>query len=248
MQEQEPTSTGVNRTGMGTAPINAGGMLENTSDTEAAPGDRVALAQERIRWIQASEAVGTVPPPPTPKGVLSTAKEMIKGHKPTVLIDKLGDRLAFERTGVRLYDALLAKFDAMQAGWDNGPTRDRLEHIRNEELQHFFLLKEAVEKLGADPTVMTPMADISAVASSGVLKVVSDPRVTLLQSLHAALIAERADVDGWDGLIALADAAGEDKLRKQFSRAMEEENEHVQYVKGWVTAGMQADIRRDLGH
>src|SRR5690606_16566279 len=112
--------------------------------------------------------------------VLSTAKEMIKGHKPTAFIDKLSDRAAFERAGVRLYDALLAKFDASSQLWEGGPTRERLEHIRNEELEHFFLVKEAIEKLGADPTVMSPAADVSAVASMGVFKVVSDPRMTLL--------------------------------------------------------------------
>jgi ferritin-like protein len=172
---------------------------------------------------------------------------MIKGHKPSVFIDKLGDRFGFERAGVRLYDALLAKFDASQS-WEGGPTRERLAHIREEELAHFFMIKEAIEKLGGDPTVMTPSADVSAVASMGIFKVATDPRTTLLQSLHATLIAERADVDGWDGLIALAEGAGEDKLGKQFSRALKEENEHVAFVKEWVAKGMSADLRRDLGH
>lgn len=31
----------------------------------------------------------------------------VKGDSPTILLDKLGERLAFKRTGTRLYDALI---------------------------------------------------------------------------------------------------------------------------------------------
>ena len=40
---------------------------------------------------------------------LKTALNKLTGVSPEMLIDKLGERLAFERTGVRLYEALLAK-------------------------------------------------------------------------------------------------------------------------------------------
>jgi hypothetical protein len=43
------------------------------------------------------------------KGVAKTGMQKLTGKKPEVLIDKLGARLAFERTGTRLYDALLGK-------------------------------------------------------------------------------------------------------------------------------------------
>ena len=40
--------------------------------------------------------------------MLKTALNKLVGVSPEVLIDKLGERLAFERTGTRLYDALRA--------------------------------------------------------------------------------------------------------------------------------------------
>ena len=63
-----------------------------------------------------------MPPPTSLKGVAKTAVDMLKGSKPTVFIDKLGERAAFERTGTRLYQGALAKFDVL-GSWDGGPTR-----------------------------------------------------------------------------------------------------------------------------
>lgn len=116
-----------------------------------------------------------MPPPVTVRGVARTALGMLQGHKPAVLLDKLGERLAFERTGVRLFDGLLAKFEA-GGSWPGGPTMEELVRFREHELEHLTLMKEALEGLGADPTAMTPSADIAGVEGLGVLQVITDPR------------------------------------------------------------------------
>src|SRR5262249_55574852 len=136
-----------------------------------------------------AEPVGTVPVPTTLKGALETVMTLIKGKAPVVLLDKLGERLAFERTGTRLYDALLAKHDA-SPGWPGGPSRADLARFRAEELAHFEMLRRCIEEMGADPTAQTPSADVIGVASSGILQVITDPRTTLPQSLSALLTAE----------------------------------------------------------
>ena len=83
------------------------------------------------------------------------------GAHPVVFLDKLGARLAFERMGTRLWEALLSKFDSY-GSFTGGPTRDELERIATEEFEHFRLLNEAMIGLGADPTVVTPSANLQA--------------------------------------------------------------------------------------
>jgi hypothetical protein len=61
------------------------------------------------------------------KKVRAAAKAM-KGEKPTLLLDKLGERLAFERSGTRLYEALVSKHDAF-GSFSGGPSREDLEHV-----------------------------------------------------------------------------------------------------------------------
>ncbi|MEX0732268.1 MAG: ferritin-like domain-containing protein [Aquisalimonadaceae bacterium] len=241
------TDTGMNRTGVGFSPVRCEAMLDAVKKGDGAvPLENTGIADiERVYALEA-EVIGNVPPPASLKGIVTTAKEMLKGNKPTVLMDKLGERLAFERTGVRLYDALIMKCEA-RGSWDGGPTLADLEHIRDEELAHFQLIHECIERLGADPTAMTPSADLAGVESSGVLKTISDPRATLPEALHAQLIAERADVDGWTMLIELAEAAGQTSLVDEFRQAHQREEAHAAKVKSWVSAAASADMKRELG-
>ena len=240
-----PTSTGMNRTGMGMAPMQANRMMELSKQHPVQPGDETPLAHARREFSAASQPVGTVPPPASIKGAASTAIEMIKGHKPTVLIDKLGERLAFERTGVRLYEGILIKFDAL-GSWDGGPTREQLMQIRDEELAHFEMLKQYIQKVGADPTAMTPSADVTAVIASGVLKVITDARSTLTQALNAILVAERADLEGWQMLIQLADDIGQDEMARRFREAEQTEERHGVWVRQWLAASVLQDAHRQL--
>lgn len=243
----EPTDMGMNRTGMDVSPVHAKNLTEISHCVEKdRPAERSALGQMRERYIRESDPIGSVPPPGSMKGAaVSAGESLLKGHKPTVFIDKLGERLAFERTGVRLYDAIITKFD-VQGSWEGGPARQDLEQIREEELRHFHLIHDAVEKLGADPTAMTPAADVVGVASSGVLKVITDPRTTMPQSLQALLIAERADIDGWTMLIELAGEMGQDTLQKQFREAHEAEERHAVQVQQWLSKATSLDVKRDL--
>lgn len=180
---EKPTDTGSNRTGIATSPIEAKRTIEASKlVTPDGSLDGQGMELERTTWARQADPIGTVPPPGTMKGMAKTLLEKLQGHKPTVFIDKIGERLAYERTGVRLYEALLAKFEAahVHAG---GPTRAELEAIRNDEYAHFVLCRDALLKLGADPTAMTPSADVVAVAGLGWIQVLGDPRTTLSQCM-----------------------------------------------------------------
>jgi rubrerythrin len=158
--------------------------------------------------------------------------------RPTQFVDKLGERLAFERTGVRLYGALISKFDTF-GSFEGGPTREALVEIMNQEYQHFMLLTEAVAQVGGDPTVVTPSADLHATMTNGVMAVMVDPRTSLAQCLEAALLAELADNAAWEALAELAMQNGEDDLAARFEAARSQEAVHLENVKSWIAAAQK---------
>lgn len=238
-------SVGTNRTGIGTSPIDSKEMIEGARRVVPAPGDGEGLHEVRKAYGKGAAPVGTVPPPSTMKGVATVAMEAIKGNKPTVFIDKLGERLAFERTGTRLYESLIAKFD-VAGTWKGGPTREELVQFHDEERKHFTMLAHVIAALGADPTAMTPCADVTAVESLGLMQVLTDPRTTLPQCLHAILIAELADNDAWTMLAALARELGHEELGKQFDEANAEEAVHLATVRAWLTQQVIDEATREL--
>ena len=241
----KPTDLGPNRTGMQANPLMSKEMLENVDAAPSDPGGATAVALLRAELSHQAPPVGTVPPPTTLKGVAKTAMQALKGETATVFLDKLGERLAFERTGVRLYDAVAAKAPAASTGRGTF-SPEQLRRFRDEELAHFHLVKEAIEHLGGDPTAITPCADVTAVASSGLLMALTDPRTTLTQALDTLLVAELADNDGWKTLIAMAEALGQDDLARRFAQALAEEDVHLKTVRRWLAERLEGQLGAKL--
>jgi rubrerythrin len=115
------------------------------------------------------------------------------------------------------------------------PAKD-LRHIRDEEAVHFALVGAAIESLGGDPTAQTPSADVAGVEGMGLMQVLSDPKTTVAQALHAILVAEMTDNAAWDELIELTSQVGNNGLVARFSKARDEEREHLEKVQGWYKA------------
>jgi rubrerythrin len=223
---------GRNRTGVQSSPDNIEKMLEGMDELmqDMPEGDESAIAGVRIAYIAEADPVGSVPPPATVKGAAKSGAKMMTGKRPQMFLDLLGARLAFERTGTRLYEALITKCEA-----DGGSAIDveKLRHFCDEEAHHFALVKKCIEKLGADPTAQTPSADVGGVESAGLMQVITDPKTTVAQSLHAILVAELADNAAWDELVTLAQKMGQDDMAKEFTQAQEAEREHLSTVKQW---------------
>ena len=224
---------GLNRTGLDMAPLARNDMVRYAREEGLnAPADVEAYAETHRRYTAEADRVGSVPVPARLKGMATTVVSRLKGDKPEVLIDKLGERLAFERTGTRLYEAVILKFSAV----DNGLVVDTsaLQRIRDDEESHFHMVSKYLAALGADPTAMTPCADVAGVASLGLLQVVADPRTTVSQALQAVLTAELADNDGWELLIELAQQTGHSEMAQAFAVALEAEAQHLLLVRGWL--------------
>lgn len=230
---------GYNKTGIATAPRLSEEMLEGTKEfLPALAGDEREIA--RVREIRAKEAdpLGTVPPPIGVGSAVKAATRGIRGLRPTQFLDKLGERLAFERTGVRLYNALISKFDVF-GGFEGAPTRAKLEETMLEEHEHLGIVSEAIAKLGGDPTVITPSADFHATLTKGVLEVMVDPRTSFAQCLEAILVAELADNECWETLVELARQSGESELERRFIVARQQEAEHLSNVRTWIAAAQK---------
>jgi rubrerythrin len=240
--ERKASEMGMNRTGTKTSPVHSKKAIEGAEKaTPSSPGDASSIAKVRQEFAREVDGLGTVPPP-TPKGMVKAAVDMLKGGRATVFIDKLGQRAGFERTGVRIYEAALSKLDVFGT-WDGGPSRDQLEKIRRDELSHFALVKRTIEKLGGDSTALTPAADLQANMSEGVPKMLVDPRVNLLQSLEGLLTAELVDNASWELLIQLARELGHNEIAEDFQRALDVEQEHLALVRSWLVAGTMLEAR-----
>lgn len=226
----QPAMTG-NRTGMQTSPELAEELIEGAnSATPSSEGGPEDIAEFRGEYIAEGFPIGSMPAMPMTEEGEADEEELGL----SVLLDKLSERLAFERTGTRLYEALLNKVDAL--GEESpGPTLEEIEEIGSEELEHFLMLNRTIEELGGDPTLQSPCADVAGVTSIGILQVLTDPRSSMAHCLQAMLTAELTDNAGWELLIKLADNLGYDDMKTEFAAALEAEERHLLNVRNWLS-------------
>ncbi|HEX6715897.1 MAG TPA: ferritin-like domain-containing protein [Pyrinomonadaceae bacterium] len=220
-----------NRTGIQTAPELAEELIEGASNaTPSSDGGVEEIAEYRGEYIAEGFPIGSMPMIPVSEEAEADEEEAGMA----VLLDKLSERLAFERSGTRLYEALYNKCEILGEPMP-GPTLEQIQHIGSEELEHFLLLNQTITELGGDPTVESPCADVAGVASIGLMQVLTDPRTSMAQCLQAMLTAELTDNDGWQLLIKLADNLGHDDLKTEFESALEDEEKHLQNVRAWLS-------------
>jgi rubrerythrin len=231
-----------NRTGMQLSPGDVRLLVELDDEVEPIE-DGAAVAILRESYIADADALGSIPAP----GASRAGRRRAAGEREQVLIDRLGERMAFERTGVRLYQALQAKCDATLALDDPGipvPPRTQVQRIAAEEAQHYQMVAAAIASLGGDPTAQTPAANLAGIETAGLLQVLSDPRTTLTQSLHAILSAELIDNAGWELLMTLAEACAQGELVRSVETALLQEAEHLRLVQEWHVQATLSEARR----
>ena len=219
-----------NRTGIQTSPELAEELIEGaTSAAPSSEGNAEEIAESRGEYISEGFPIGSMPVVPVSEEGEADEEEIGMA----VLLDKLSERLAFERTGTRLYEALLNKCEMLCEAVP-GPTLEEIEQIGREELEHFLLLNDTIAGLGGDPTVQSPCADVTGVASMGLLQVLTDPRSSMAHCLSAMLTAELTDNAGWELLIKLADNLGYDEMKTEFEAALADEERHLLNVRTWL--------------
>ena len=134
-----PQSMGMKRSGIDFSPQGAEEMIKAVQEfPPSAEGNQTMLRQLREPYLAEADPVASIPLPGTLKGVAKSGMQKLMGRHAEVLIDKLGGRLAFERTGTRLYDALIGKFTVRK---DEATmlSVDQLQQFRAEEAAHLGL-------------------------------------------------------------------------------------------------------------
>jgi len=238
----------INRTGIMLNPEMALELIRSAEETiPSSEGNGDDIALERSEYLQKGQQIGAYPA--VINGPVNGEVEELpdSDQRMAVLLDKLGERLGFERQGTRLYEAFIQKIEAMPIDDSNAPSPEDLRHIYDEEREHFELLQREIVKLGGDATVQTPAADVAGVLSLGALQIVSDPRTTIAQTLQAALTAELCDNDGWQMLKDLAEQLGQTELAEQCAAAFEKEQEHLENVRTWLSHMVLSDAVGDDG-
>lgn len=226
----QPVMNG-NRTGMQSSPEMAEELMEGASNaTPSSEGGAEEIAESRGEYIAEGFPIGSLPSMPASEEGEADEEEVGMA----VLLDKLSERLAFERMGTRLYEALLNKCETL-GEVTPGPTIEQIQEIGSEELDHFLLINRTITELGGDPTVQSPCADVAGVASMGIMQVLTDPRSSMAQCLQAILTAELTDNAGWELLIKLADNLGHQEMVDDFESALAREEVHLQNVRTWLS-------------
>jgi bacterioferritin (cytochrome b1) len=145
------------------------------------------------------------------------------------LIDLLNERLAFERSGVKLYDRILQK---MKESGDKAILRmlDDMQEHRDQEKEHEEWLEAQIRSLGGSAHASTEHSELVTRESKGIEEVVmSDPELPHL--IHALLAAELVDNAGWDLLVQLANEAGDRESKKEFKKRLHHEEEHLLLIR-----------------
>src|SRR5690606_20417741 len=92
---ENTVKTGMNRTGMQMAPLQGPTQVQCATLRGPAAAGREAALAERVAYAREADRVGSVPIPGPGKGHVSTAGTKVTGNIPEVLIDNLGQRLAY---------------------------------------------------------------------------------------------------------------------------------------------------------
>jgi hypothetical protein len=225
----------VNQTGIMANPDLAAELIQGAKKTiPSSESDGKKVEANRAAYLKEGLPIGSLPVIAV-NGQLGEEELAADADRMSVLLDKLGERLAFERQGTRLYEAFIQKLEQAPLEHSVGPSSEDLRHICEEELEHFKLLQKAITGIGGDATVETPSADVVGVLSHGIMQIVGDPRTTIPQTLQAILSAELADNDGWQMLGKLAGQLRFPDLVTKCEKAFEEEQEHLENVRGWLS-------------
>jgi len=160
------------------------------------------------------------------------------------VLDLLGERLAFERAGVKLYDKILGRM-RMSGDPQIHKVLARIEVNREQEKEHEEWLEEQIRALGGDDHAPSEKSILVKTEAEGIEQVVMrDPN--LLHDLHALLTAELADNAGWALLVELASEFGDRGAKKEFKKRLHEEEAHLVCVNDAVTELSKQEMRESF--
>jgi rubrerythrin len=159
--------------------------------------------------------------------------------QPNQLIDKIGERIAYEKIVIHLYEKLLEKHQVSDL--NELPPYELLKQFHREEIDHYRLLSDVMISLGGDPRKLTPSANLENLAVNGWIKVLDDPKSTFDQCLHIVHHAELGDNDSWELLVELAELSELKEIAEEFRNCLAQEEGHLLNVRNWTRAYLRPD-------
>jgi rubrerythrin len=149
------------------------------------------------------------------------------------VIDLLCERLAFERSGVKLYDRVI---EALQGTTDAElhSLQATLEEHRAEEREHESWLEGQIRALGGETSLECDGARLASREAAGIEEVAAHDGGDLRHLFHALLAAEAMDETGWKLLVEVAEDAGDREARREFARRHSHEQEHLAFTRHLV--------------
>jgi bacterioferritin (cytochrome b1) len=169
------------------------------------------------------------------------AMEKLAKKNATKVIDLLNERLAFERSGVQLYDTLLSRLRTATEDPALKALLGQMKEYREEEKEHEEWLEEQIRALGGDAHAPTEHSVLVQAESEGVERVMRRDE-SIPHGFHALLTAELADNAGWDLLVQIADEFGDSDAKKEFKKRLHEEEKHLLFVRKTLLELTKKDV------
>ncbi|MBX3466270.1 MAG: ferritin-like domain-containing protein [Planctomycetes bacterium] len=166
--------------------------------------------------------------------------ERLGQTNPDKVIDLLCERLAAERSAVKLYDAILRKVKASRHTQLKKFARELQEH-RDQEEAHGEWCEEQIRALGGDPDEKTEKALLFETESQGLEQVIFSD-APLSQMFHALNMAELSDNAGWAQLIGLAEQAGDEDAKSELEERLQHEEDHLKLTHKIVGMFLRAEV------
>lgn len=121
----------------------------------------------------------------------------------------------------------------------------RLREYRDREREHQQWLEQQIESLGGDTAAKTPKSELLEMETEGLSKVILSNDAPVEQKLHALLGVELVENAAWQLLVELAEEAEEDEAKREFSKRLHHEEEHLSLVR---KALEKLTMQEVLGH
>ena len=150
--------------------------------------------------------------------------------KQNIYVQKVADRLAFERGETRLYSLAINRLQNSSKS-SHQEIIDLLKVNRQNEENHAALVKEALRSRDPGALESWELFDGVNLAYRGFFETIVNPHSDLPRIIQILFFAKLADHAEWEILIHLAQKVSEEKRMSQFEEALTEELKQLSVLK-----------------
>ena len=117
----EGSALRINRTGIMVNPDLSAELIQGTKETTPTSEDSDEIRVERAEYVSEAPPIGSYPVVVDGERAAESEETETPAESMALLLDKLSERLAFERQGTRLYEAFIQKVESLPIVTGAGP-------------------------------------------------------------------------------------------------------------------------------